>query len=143
MRFTSYCLTLMWKHHFVFLVTGLNWMVVIRLMVCLLLSLLGNIILACVASVSSGQEANSFCGLARIGRAQKKKKTLEGVGEKRRRKRLPTNPSILKTTYLQSRQSCHILTNGREAHESPVQRLFTLLSNTMRDSLGFFHNTSL
>lgn len=47
MRFTSHCLTLIWKHHFVVLVTGLNWMVVIPLMACLLLSLLGNIILIC------------------------------------------------------------------------------------------------
>ena len=45
--FTSHCLTLIWKHHFVVLVTGLNWMVVIPLMACLLLSLLGNIILIC------------------------------------------------------------------------------------------------
>ena len=49
---------------------------------------------ACVASVSSGREANSFSGRAIIGRAQKK---LEGGGEERRRKRLPSNPSILKT----------------------------------------------
>ena len=36
--------------------------------------------LACVASVSSGREANSFCGRARIGRAQKKKKKKKKFG---------------------------------------------------------------
>ena len=73
-----------------------------------------------------------------------RKKKLEGGGEERRRKCLPSNPSIFKTTHLQSRQSCHILTNGREAHESPVRRLFTfLIYNTKRDSRGFFNNTSL
>ena len=45
MRFTSHCLTLIWKHHFVVLFTGLKWMVVILLMACLLLSLLGNILI--------------------------------------------------------------------------------------------------
>ena len=39
---------------------------------------------ACVASVSSGREANSFSGRVRIGRGQKK--ILVGEGEERRRK---------------------------------------------------------
>ena len=99
---------------------------------------------ACVGSVSSGQEANPFFRPRENRASAKKKKKIGGGRRGEEKETLADNPSILKTTHLQSRQNCHILTNGREAHESPVRRLFTLLIyNTKRDSCGFFNNISL